>query len=196
MSYCNAGDKPRVDYKFNSEAGITYQSQVSPINVVTGTAPFNTTSNYNSQGYRITFNSPQGAYGQIQLTVLDYQIFTYQGTNYLQNIPCGGSAFPAQLPENAAVITSAVTEDHTVHCPSNTPNNGTCTLAISHQGATLFKVQGNCPLTYVVTCGKCPPGTCECHSDSYPGYCCNDCGSNAAQIHEITQSLRNQNNGR
>jgi hypothetical protein len=42
--------------------------------------------------------------------------------------------------------------------------------------------------------GNCPEGQCECHSDSYPGYCCNDCASTAAQIQSITNQLRDKIN--
>lgn len=39
----------------------------------------------------------------------------------------------------------------------------------------------------------CPPGTCKCHSESYPGYCCLDCSATAASIRSITNELRRKN---
>jgi hypothetical protein len=206
---CKPGDKPRINYKFNGEDGITYQSSVSPIDVTTGTLPFNATSNYDVKGYQITFNSPQGAYGQIQLTVVDYQIIhiangPYAG-DYIAVIPCGQTSFaktstPSFLGDTsglvlAASITSPVVINNAVNCPGAV-SGGTCTLTISSEGKTLFKTQGTCPVTYVVTCGNCPPGTCECHSDSYPGYCCNDCSATSASLQNISNQLKRLKNGR
>jgi hypothetical protein len=210
MSNCKPGDKPRIDYKFNGEAGITYQSSVSPIDVVTGTTPFNTTSNYDPRGYQINFNSPQGAYGTIQTVVIDYQIIhistgPYAG-DYIAVIPCGQTSFAKTsatlLGDTSGLvllanITSPVVINNAVNCPGAVSSGGgTCTLTISSEGKTLFKTQGNCPVTYVVTCGNCPPGTCECHSDTYPGYCCNDCTATSESLQNISNQLKRlKNNG-
>lgn len=39
----------------------------------------------------------------------------------------------------------------------------------------------------------CPEGTCKCISPIYPGYCCLDCESTAANIRAITNDLRAKN---
>lgn len=65
------------------------------------------------------------------------------------------------------------------------------------QGRLIFKDKGQCPITYEVKCIKqhCPEGFCECKTDGYPGYCCNDCKDTASKIHAITEQLRGMNGG-
>ncbi|MGF1934542.1 MAG: hypothetical protein RM347_009080 [Nostoc sp. ChiQUE02] len=63
------------------------------------------------------------------------------------------------------------------------------------QGKLIFKDSGECPLTFEVKCIKehCPEGFCECKSDGYPGYCCNDCNNTLRQLHAITNQMRSLN---
>ncbi|MEH1790323.1 MAG: hypothetical protein V7L23_33360 [Nostoc sp.] len=75
-------------------------------------------------------------------------------------------------------------------------NNG-YRIDISDTTGLIFTktVAGSAP-TYQIACeSDCPDGTCKCHSDSYPGYCCNDCSNTAAQINAITQLARAKNHG-
>ncbi|MEH1779839.1 MAG: hypothetical protein V7L26_12125 [Nostoc sp.] len=77
-------------------------------------------------------------------------------------------------------------------------NSGSCTYQVNFGGLVINgfafpSVDGQ----YTVACDNdCPPGTCKCHSDRYPGYCCNDCGSTSAQINAITQLVKAKNHGR
>ncbi|PHM05789.1 hypothetical protein, partial [Nostoc sp. 'Peltigera malacea cyanobiont' DB3992] len=156
MSYCKIGDKPKITYQFREGQPITYQSNISPIEVTTGVSPKNSTSNYNSQGYRITFNSPQGAYGQIQFTVIDYELFHISegpsAGDYIAIIPCGSTSFPYDANGNLVsyVITSPVVIDNTVKCPSVNSNSNICNLKILSDGKILFQAEGNCPVTFTV----------------------------------------------
>jgi len=189
MSYCNIGDKPKVYFQFNNEGQQIYQSNVAPIDVSSQTVPLNVSSQYNTNGYQITFNSPQGAYGQIQIVVVDYQLFTYQGVNYIYGIPCGETSFPAKTPEYGAVITSPVVIDTTVHCPpSNTKKK--CNIQVFNSGSVIFQAQGDCPVTFQVACGNCPGGQMESSSPNYPGYCCLDCGSIEGQLSQLINQIK------
>ncbi|MEH2031250.1 MAG: hypothetical protein V7K67_16570 [Nostoc sp.] len=73
-------------------------------------------------------------------------------------------------------------------------NNGYRIDVVDATGNIFTKtVAGNAP-TYEIACeSDCPAGKCKCHSDSYPGYCCNDCGSTSAQINAITQLVKAKN---
>lgn len=202
MSYCKVGDKAKVTYQFQDGQPTIYQSSVSPVDVMTGKAnPDGTGSNYNPQGFGIAFNSPQGQFGQIQITVLDYELYTYNGGNYIRSIPCGGTSYPKN-PDGSivsdayggAVITSPVVVDNTVHCPGTPTDDGKCQIVISNNGQTLFQARGDCPINFTVACGDgCPKGQCKCHSDSYPGYCCLDCKTVAAKIGEVVNDLKYRN---
>lgn len=194
MAYCKVGDKAKVTYQFQGDKPITYESDISPIEVTTGESLTNSTSNYNPDGYRITFNSPQGAFGQIQFTVIDYQLYhlssPYAG-DYISFIPCGSTSFPLD-PDGSMrgyLITSPVVIDSTVKCPSpisNTSNN-VCNLKVLSNGEIVFQAQGKCPVNFTVACGdECPQGYCKIDCEAYPGYCC----INEAVIQSLSNQLR------
>ncbi|MEH2456537.1 hypothetical protein [Nostoc sp.] len=176
MSYCNLGDKATITYQFAKEQPITYESNISPIDITTDKASPSTTGNYNSQGYQITFNSPQGAYAQIQFTVIDYQLYTIGGNNFIRWIPCGSVSFPKN-PDGSlaggATITSPLVIDTSVHCPTVAIDDNKCEIKVLNSGKILFSAQGNCPVTFNVACGdECPNGYCKIDCETYPGYCC------------------------
>jgi hypothetical protein len=197
MSYCNPGDKPKITYQFSGSQPVEYLSSTSPIDVSTGTSnPVGTTSNYNPLGYQLVFNS--SSYGVFNQTVTDYYTSQEPNPDILQGgtitvvnvLLCGASSFTG-----AGRQLSAFTIDHTTHCPASSSSNQ-CQITISSNGNQLFKATGNCPVTFSVACGgRCPDGQCECHSDSYPGYCCQHCGLTAAQIATITAQLKAKNHG-
>ncbi|MEH2302865.1 MAG: hypothetical protein V7K88_28785 [Nostoc sp.] len=190
MGYCNPGDKVKITYQFKNSQSTTYESNVSPIDVTTGKVNPSGTANYNSEGYRITFNSPQGAYGQIQITVVDYQLYTDGGNNYIRAILCGQTSFsknPDGSFADGANITSPVVIDNTVHCPVVSTPDDKCEITILSNGQTLFQAQGDCPVNFTVACGdECPNGYCKIDCETYPGYCC----INEAEIKSLSNQLK------
>lgn len=62
-------------------------------------------------------------------------------------------------------------------------------IIVTANGLTIFNDQGNTPCTFTVQCGKCPPGTVECSSPGYPGYCCIPCASMAQRINNLANKL-------
>ncbi|MEH2065140.1 MAG: hypothetical protein V7K50_23250 [Nostoc sp.] len=102
-----------------------------------------------------------------------------------------------------SIIDNRIFSDFDNYYPDNT---GNCSYLVKSKGYTLsvtdatgkaFTRGFNSRPTFVVTCeDDCPLGTCKCHTDAYPGYCCNDCNSTAAQIQAITNTMRVKNHGR
>lgn len=91
----------------------------------------------------------------------------------------------------SAVITSIVEQ------PSNNTTNesGKGILVVDKFGNPLLD-DNSLECNWMIVCDdECPPGTCKCPSDKYPGYCCNDCAATAAKIQAITDTLRAFNNG-
>jgi hypothetical protein len=204
MSYCNVGDKPKVTYRFNNGSPVEVQLQSAPVDVETGTAPNDHTENYNPNGYQITFGSPQGANGLIALTVVDYKIvyvdkgvFDPDTGYYLQYMGCGETKFPVlSSGVNGIKMSSTdISVDNSAKCPVPNEGDSKCEIRILKDGAVIFRAEGECPVNYTVACTRCPPGTCECKSDGYPGYCCNDCSSTASKLRAIANELRSKNGG-
>lgn len=202
--YCNIGDKPTVKYKFGSGAKRIYKSPYAPIEVITKNTPFDATSNYNQQGFRIGISSINaGNFGAI---ITDYKFVTVQGTLCFIWKACGeyswgtGSNCPAGSIELAAgcpahlvtAYNSSFYEFNTnVKCP--TPNIDKSSIEIRCNGITIFQDQGNGIVSYDVQCGRCPDGQCECKTSEYPGYCCCDCGSLASGIVAIKSTVKTLN---
>jgi hypothetical protein len=202
MSYCDIGDKPKVTYHFNNSSPVDVQLQSSPIEVTTGEAPSDHTSNYNPEGYQITFGSPQAQYGVISTTVVDYKItyldrgvFDSDTAYYIKVVSCGEKEFPPDVNGYPGIKMSSsnVTIDSAINCPTPNKDDSKCEIKILSNGSVIFHDKGECPVNYTVACGRCPPGTCECKIDAYPGYCCLDCNSTAASIRTITNELRAKN---
>ncbi|MBD2508285.1 hypothetical protein H6G91_13515 [Nostoc muscorum FACHB-395] len=202
MSYCNIGDKPKVTYHFNNAIPVSVQLQSAPIDVQTGEAPNDHTSNYDPNGYQITFNSPQGAFGVISLTVVDYKItyvdkgvFDSDTGYYLQAMSCGETKFPTLSDGiyGTKMSSTTVSIDNSVSCPIPNKDDSKCEIKILSNGNVVFRAEGECPVNYTVACTRCPPGTCECKTDKYPGYCCNDCSSTADKIRGLVNDVRSKN---
>ncbi|MEH2454490.1 hypothetical protein [Nostoc sp.] len=194
--YCRIGEKSRVTYNFKGQPSVTYESDISPIEVTTASTSKNNTSNYNSQGYQITFNSPQGAYGTITAVITDYKIeyvdygvgHPYTGY-YISLIRCGSTTFPPRangLPE-AKLTDTNISVDNSVKCP--VPAGSTtqvCNIKISSNGNILFQADGDCPVNFTVGCGdECPDGYCKIDCKTYPGYCC----LNEAELQSLITQL-------
>ncbi|MEH2371947.1 hypothetical protein [Nostoc sp.] len=197
MNYCKIGDSPKVTYQFSDREPIIYQSNVAPIEVFTGTAPpEGTTTNYNPQGYQISFLSPQSFSGRFTQIVLDYKtrvgnigtFFEPQTGLFVKFIACDATTFGTI----EITCSGQITIDNNIHCPVAALGDK-CQIIISNGGQQLFQAKGKCPVSFTVSCGNCPEGQCECHSDSYPGYCCLDCGAVASNIRTITNELKEKN---
>ncbi|MEH2138685.1 hypothetical protein [Nostoc sp.] len=191
-----------MTFYFNGQPPTIYESNVSPIDIQTGEAPNDRTENYNSEGYQITFNSPQAAFGAISATVVDYKItyldrgiFDSDTAYYIKLISCGDKEFPPDVGGKPGIkMTSQnVIINNAVKCSIKNNDNSRCEIKILSNGATIFRAEGECPVHFTVACARCPEGTCECHSDSYPGYCCNDCEATSGKIEAISNQLRSKN---
>ncbi|MGD1909564.1 MAG: hypothetical protein ACFB2X_01455 [Rivularia sp. (in: cyanobacteria)] len=67
-----------------------------------------------------------------------------------------------------------------------------CKLKIfNHQGKVLYEEEGDCPLTFEVTCDDdCPSGHIKCNSNKYPGYCCVNCKDFTSKIRSLGSKLK------
>ncbi len=98
---CSKGDNPKITYNFNNGANKVYMPSFSPVEIITNDKPIDATSNYNPEGFQITFESPQARLGTIVITVADYMIFFYPGGNqfdsyrgyYIAIMGCGSTSF-------------------------------------------------------------------------------------------------------
>ncbi|QKQ76344.1 hypothetical protein [Nostoc sp. TCL240-02] len=59
----------------------------------------------------------------------------------------------------------------------------------------IYKDVRPAPITFKVQCirVRCPEGYCECKTDTYPGYCCNDCEKTASELRGLTKQVRLHN---
>ncbi|BAY89658.1 MULTISPECIES: hypothetical protein [unclassified Tolypothrix] len=201
MSYCKAGDKPTVRYKFGTGNEKTFKSPYAPIEVITKNTPVDATSNYNQQGFRIGLSSINA--GNIGLIITDYKFVTAQGILCFIWKACGeyswgtGSSCPAGSIELAAgcpahlvtAYSASFYEFNTnVKCPS--PNVDKSSIEVRYNGLTIFQDQGNGTVTFDVQCSNCPDGQCECKTSEYPGYCCSDCNSLTGEIATIKSAVK------
>lgn len=70
-------------------------------------------------------------------------------------------------------------------CNPPDEDEGKCVITVkSSGGGTIYKKEADCPIKFKVRCGReCADGEIRCESNTYPGYCCIDCG-------DLSQSLR------
>lgn len=69
-----------------------------------------------------------------------------------------------------------------------------CTIETYYQDRRIYYDEGDCPLSYEVTCKqKCPPGTTKCLSTNYPGYCCLPCEPTKQSIISIKNMVKSIN---
>ncbi|MEH2145296.1 hypothetical protein [Nostoc sp.] len=188
---CSPGDKPTVTYQFGSGGKRVYKSDYAPIEVITKQQPISTTENYNREGYKVTYSSPNnGIY--LSVIVKDYYFSyasTYMGHPGMQVLRCGDTAYTG----NGNIDISTLTIDRNTKCPTQQQDAQKYTIEIFYNNQRIFVDQGPAPITFDIQCGKCPQGTCECPTPVYPGYCCLDCASTAANIRTITNELKTKN---
>ena len=214
MAYCNIGDEPTVRYKFNGQTEKVFESQYAPIDVITKTVPIEGSNNYKPDGYGIGYVPLNGNGTYYWFNVVDHKIFNIPAgvnpiwgtTPRIAMMSCGQTTFSKLL--NCG--TSAT--DYYVECLSTLLFNGSldidpnrkcptpasrqrCSIQIIYNGLTIFQDQGNCPVTFTVSCGNCPPGTEEHKTNTYPGYCCFDCNSILSEVKGITNTIRGLNRG-
>ncbi|MEH1829531.1 MAG: hypothetical protein V7L22_30045 [Nostoc sp.] len=114
---------------------------------------------------------------------------TYDGNRYDLRGTCPGN--DRLIVQGASINSGALIVLSNVF----TPDNESGLVVKDSNGNTLINVSVS-QCDYEVSCGDdCPDGQCKCHSDVYPGYCCNDCASTAAQIHSVTELARSKANG-
>jgi hypothetical protein len=213
MVYCQTGDKPTIKYRFSGQNEKVYKSDFAPVEVTTKVTPIENTGNYKPEGYGIGFVPLNGNGTYFWHIVHDHKIFniptgvdpTWQTTPRITLMLCGQTAFP-KVSNCGSSAFQFYTEclqtslfngqfdiDPNRKCP--TANGERCSIQITHNGIVIFQDQGNCPVTFSVSCGNCPPGTEEHKSSIYPGYCCLDCASVASEIRLITNTVRGLNRG-
>ncbi|BAZ02250.1 hypothetical protein NIES37_62620 [Tolypothrix tenuis PCC 7101] len=192
MSYCNIGDSPKVYFKFNGQSKQIYSSKESPIDVsMTDYSTYG--ANFSSTGYRINVYSTNN-FQYVNLTVRNYQIVDngagsdpiFRYTLYVQY--CNSDVLEAVF----AVNPSTLTTHNDASCPTTKPDIRKSKLEIKKAGTStiIFTTEGDYPGSFEVACADCPAGTCRCESDSYPGYCCQDCASLASQVRQIKNTVQ------
>ena len=207
-TYCEMGDKPQIKYKFGEGKERIYKSQFAPIEVIQKELPAEASDSYSSEGYEITFDSPQFSSGRGSRTVVDHSTFFVppssgypNGRMYLVYIPCGQTTYPKLNPCTGSeqvqchstataltTLTSTIQIDRTKKCTST--NQKRCSFQVLYKGAVVFQAQGDCPLTLSVQCGNCEEGSHECKHQAYPGYCCVPCKETGEKLKNIASSVR------
>jgi len=188
---CSPGDKPIITYRFGNGNERRYQSDFAPIDVIIGNQPIDTTSNFNREGYKITFYSPNN-FRTYAVFIKDYYLNFFSLTNgypEMNFLECNKSSFTPF----GSVDISTIVINYAEKCPTQHVDTQKASIEIFYNNLRIFQDQGNAPIAFNVQCGKCPPGTCECVSPIYPGYCCLDCSATAASIRAITNELRAKN---
>lgn len=204
MIYCNGATKSTIQYSFN---------QSKETFTLKGSAEV-TTSNAGEQTALLKFGSSAKVPSSwVGASVLLYGI-VFTAPDY-PNCPSGyyeidvGNAAPGQtLNLVQTPRLQACTNAHIMSIPElgfsdfdrqwNGASAGIglkgitdkCIIQIISSTGQIFTKTGECPIEYTVICGdECPEGSCKCITPGYPGYCCLDCGSAAASIRAITNSL-------
>lgn len=193
--FCTKGQKPKLYYRFigdNSNSVISFD--YSPIDVEI--------SNTGSLGSNKCGNI-LGTWSMI--TSDDYTAsspLSYTGTNLESPIASGRSISCECSARNIYSDGSSYAGNIRIGAVKFTPNTGnswTIQVRDASSGNLIFTNTKNSesPPTYKVNCDDgCPDGYCKCHSDSYPGYCCNDCGATAARINNLVQKVKALSDGR
>lgn len=194
MSYCQAGDNPKVNFKFKGQSEQTYISKYSPINVETEEYSVNG-ANYSPTGYRIyAYSRNNSAF--FSVTARNHEVI-YQGEGFFSHLlrvqGCNQDRmydFQYIAPETLQIFNDAT-------CPVSIPDVRKAKLKIKNavNNVLIFQAEGLAPLNFNVACRDCPPGQCRCESRNYPGYCCVDCKELAKEVNTITQMVKRVNNG-
>jgi hypothetical protein len=194
MSFCKEGDKPKVKYKFNNSTEQRYESNLSPIEIETGRLTKSSQNeDYDAEGFTIV-NASGG-----RATVINYRtrVGPTTGVQQIQFWSCGNDDWDNRQPDGTYPVwynqdAPIVGIDRTVKCPPPYPG-GDCYLRVKHQNSVIYEVRGECPLTFNIQCGNCPPGHIECKCNAYPGYCCIPCSEIRNGIAAATAQLRGIN---
>ncbi|MBD2210188.1 hypothetical protein H6G27_09890 [Nostoc linckia FACHB-104] len=195
MSYCNLRDSPKVYFKFNGQSEQIYQSKESPIDV--SMSDYSTYGvNFSSVGYQITVYSTNN-FGYFSLTVRNYRIID-RGTAYTSDQRYSLEAQYCNSDEWVSVFLvnpGTLSVNNSITCPTSKPDIRKAKLEIKKAATStiIFTTEGDYPGTFKVSCGDCPAGTCRCESDSYPGYCCQDCASLAGEVRAIKNTVKTLN---
>lgn len=191
---CEAGDKPIITYRFGNGNNRIYQSQFSPIEIITKDTPANGTSNFREEGYTLRFQSTQCNGSNCNSIVRDYIVEPYENTIAVRVRNCFSNTFAI---DSSLVVLNTPNKNITVldnpKCPSS--SNKRCSILVTYNNLVIFQDQGDCPCTFEVQCGKCKDGEIECKKSTYPGYCCISCAEIRGGIKAATAQLRSINNG-
>lgn len=189
MQYCGENDKPIVKYKFGTGGYRRFKSDYSPIEVDVKQAPVENTGEYESEGYELSFVSPNNSNRVLVYTVLDYKYIPLPeyGQDYgeMRMQQCGES----KMAEFGPVCDPrTITINPNIHCPVAGKNK--CSIQIQYNGSVIYQDQGDCLCEFEVQCGNCPSGYIECKTNKYPGYCCIPCQGTAAKIHNLANNIK------
>lgn len=209
MQHCDPGNKPKVSYKFNGKNERYYQSNQSPIDVEIGEedkpddgeskcykVTFTDATNRRAAGEFLESNGTQTSFW-IRAKVatsevrLEVDPSFYAGMYAYVLIADGVTlSFPPRYISAASI--PIVLNTGNPNCPpAPAPLKKNCTIKIFHEGALIFKDQGDCPCIYEVACnGRCKPGEIECPKPDYPGYCCIPCEGTANKINNLANKIR------
>lgn len=204
MAYCKAGEKATVNYSFKGvEKSYAVAANNTPIDVNTYQNRINATGNFNPQGFRLRYYSPNNR-STPDGAVLAYQIFPSLDYDYGVNYEgisvwnCGAFDFtrnPDGSLNGAGCDISTIYTDNSMKCASPLTGNR-CSIEVKRNGIIIFQDQGECPVSFDVVCGEgCPTGTLKCPQSGYPGFCCVPCTEIATGIKAITTHVRSVNNG-
>jgi hypothetical protein len=191
MSYCNAGDKPRVEYTSPSQGKQIFASPYSPIDVVLDRAKKNIYGNdYNAEGYTIILTNGQ------ETTVINHRL---RNGNEIQFWSCGNTDWDNRQPDGTYPIwyplpVPIANIDQSRGCPPPIPPQD-YRIQVLYQGNVIFSDISDTPINYIVSCGDCPANHIKCECPGYPGYCCIPCSEIRNGIAAATSAIRSVNNG-
>lgn len=195
MVYCQEGDKPTIKYKFSGQNEKIHFSEYAPIDVVTKEIPVEGTQNYVNDGFGIAFRSGSCSGLTCNFVVQDYYI-EYPPGDFAKVfiMPCGQTTFSnsaTSINRGEIVPGQLLIVNPNQKCPA--PGKKRCSIQVLYNNILVFSDQGDCPVSFSVQCGNCPPGTEEHKSPAFPGYCCLECENIASQIRQIAATVRGIN---
>lgn len=187
MAFCNAGDKPKIEYSFNGVKRL-FLPNVSPVDVETGTESVGAYAGYNPRGFTLIMSNGS------EIPVINFRLV--QNNRYIQYWSCGSNDWDNRQADGtypiAYDIPSIERIDYSRGCPPPYPPEK-CYIKVSSNGKQIFKDRGDCPVNFNVVCGdECPLGHCRCATQNYPGYCCLPCAQVAAELAGIAAIARSK----
>lgn len=203
--HCKAGDKPTVKYWFQGQSQKEYRSEFSPIDIITKEVPIDASANYSNEGFVARFRADPCTNGyQCAALWKDFEIYHPNPgvPPIVFYIPCGDTSWSRANDgsRNYFILNRGrwdtenwVLVDTSQKCPQTV--NKRCSIQVRYNGLVIFQDQGNCPITYSVSCGNCPNGQEEHRISKYPGYCCMDCSVIKNEIKSIASVLKRNRRG-